>query len=81
MAESLDDIVIGLEMGLMEQEQVVSEFRRLAECDTSEITDRYAEFAKKLEQTASDGNAQIRSMMGGPDSRSRAGLSGLRRFP
>jgi hypothetical protein len=69
-----DDVIIGLEMSLMTQEQVVSEFRELVEHNIAAATDRYAEFAEKLEKVASGGNAQIRSLMGGPDSSARAGL-------
>ncbi len=69
-----DDIMVGLEMGLMTQEQVVSEFRDLVERDIAAAADRYSEFAEKLEQAASGGNLQIHSLMGGPDSSSRAGL-------
>lgn len=69
-----DDIMMGLEMGLMSQEQVVNEFQELVDRDIAAAADRYAEFAQKLDQVASGGNAQIRSMMGGPDSLSRARL-------
>lgn len=73
----VDDIALGIEMSLATQEDVVTEFNRVVELDLGEGAARYQEFAAKLERAASGGNAQIRSMIGGPDSISRAGLIGV----
>lgn len=70
----IDDLILGIEMGLMTQQQVVADFQEVADRDIEEGAARYPEFAARLEKVASGGNAQIRSMMGGPDSASRAGL-------
>ncbi len=69
-----EDLVMGIESGLRAQEQVASEFQDLVDYDIAAAADRYGEFAEKLEKVASDGNAQLRSMMGGPDSATRARL-------
>jgi hypothetical protein len=73
-AWEMDDIMMGLEVGIMTQEQVASEFQVLVDRDIGAAVERYAEFAQKLEQVASGGDAQIRSTMGGPDSLTRARL-------
>ena len=70
----VDDIMIGIEMGLLTQEQVVSEFSELVEHDIAVATARYTEFVDKLEHVSSGGDAQIRSVMGGPDPLCRARL-------
>jgi hypothetical protein len=70
----IEDITVGLELHLMTQEQVVSEFRELVSKDLSTAAIKYYEFAQKLEEVASGGNAQVRSLTGGPDSSSRAEL-------
>ncbi len=69
-----EDITIGLELNLMSQEQVVSEFRELVSKDLATAALRYNDFAQKLEHAASHDNAQVRSLAGGPDSSSRAEL-------
>ncbi|MDZ7786407.1 MAG: hypothetical protein U5L95_04780 [Candidatus Saccharibacteria bacterium] len=76
MSEYLDndDTMIGLELGLMSQEQVVSEFQELVDRDIVAATDRYTEFAEELERVASGDSTQVRSLTGGPDSLSRARL-------
>ena len=71
---SIDDIVLGAEMSLLTQQNVVAEYREVVEKDVAEGAARYMEFVAKLEQASSGGNAQIRSLIGGPDSASRAGL-------
>lgn len=73
-SDGIDDIIVGVEMGLLTQEQVVAEFRRAVERDVGEAATRYEEFVAKLEQAASGGDAFIRSAMGGPDSSCRADL-------
>lgn len=70
----LDDIMLGIEMGYLTQEQVVSEFSELAERDIVAAATRYTEFVDKLEHVSSGGDAQIRSVMGGPDPLCRARL-------
>ena len=69
-----EDTVLGLELNLMTQEQVVSEFRELVAKDIGAAALQYGSFAEKLEQAAFDGNKQYRLLAGGPDSLSRAGL-------
>ena len=70
----VDDVMLGVEMGLLTQEQVVADFRDLVERDVNEAAGRYHEFAAGLEAVSSGGNTQVRSLMGGPDSSCRAGL-------
>lgn len=73
-SEPAKDINVGLEMILMAQEQVVSEYRELVSKDLAHAAIRYAEFAQRLDDVSSGGNAQIRSLVGGPDSLDRAEL-------
>ncbi|HRQ86579.1 MAG TPA: hypothetical protein PLY16_00540 [Candidatus Saccharibacteria bacterium] len=69
-----EDIIIGLELSLMTQEQVVSEFRELVSKDIGFAALKYGEFAQRLETASSHGSAQVRSLVGGPDSGARAEL-------
>jgi hypothetical protein len=71
---NIEDIHLGLELNLMTQEQVVSEFRSLVSKDLGMAAIQYDQFAQKLELSAFEGNAQTRSLAGGPDSSSRAEL-------
>ena len=70
----INDLTLGIEMGLMTQQQVVADFQEVVDRDIGEGAARYPEFAARLEEVASGDNAQIRSMIGGPDSVSRARL-------
>lgn len=70
----VENVAIGLEMNLLSQEQVVSEFRELVLRDMAAAALRYDEFATKLETATHDNNAQIRSLVGGSDSGFRAEL-------
>ncbi|HRN97305.1 MAG TPA: hypothetical protein PLZ58_02560 [Candidatus Saccharibacteria bacterium] len=72
--QCVNDIATGIEINLMTQEQVVSEFRNLASKDLAFAALHYGEFADKLDTAATGGNTQLRSMIGGPDSLSRAEL-------
>ena len=69
-----EDIIVGLELSLITQEQVVSEFREVVSKDLALAVMKYHDFAQKLELALSNGDAQVRSLAGGPDSASRAGL-------
>lgn len=71
---NIEDIQLGVELGLIAQEQVVSEFRALVSKDLGSAALLYDQFAQKLELVAFDGNAQARSLAGGPNSVSRAEL-------
>lgn len=70
----IDDVSIGLELNLLTQEQVVSEFRKLVGKDMAAATMRYGEFATRLETASHDDNPQVRSLVSGPDSGFRAEL-------
>lgn len=70
----IEDVPLGLELNLMTQEQVVSEFRALVSRDIGMAALHYNAFAQKLESVAFDSNAQVRSLAGGPDSLSAAEL-------
>jgi len=72
--DKAEGITLGVEFNLMTQEQVVSEYRELVSRDLAVAAMRYNEYAQKLEEIASNGNAQIRALIGGPDSLSRAAL-------
>jgi hypothetical protein len=69
-----EDIIVGLELNLMTQEQVVSEFRELVSKDLALAAIKYYDFTQRLELVSSGGNAQFRSLAGGPDSALRAEL-------
>lgn len=66
--------MIGVEMNIMAQEQLVEDFRRLVRDDIGTAIDGYAEFAEKLDEASSGGDAWVRSLVGGPDSLARANL-------
>lgn len=70
----LDDLILGLEVNLLSQEQVISVFRELVAKDLGMATLHYMEFANKLEEASSGGDAQARNLVGGPDSAARAQL-------
>lgn len=74
MSESLDDIFLGLEMAELTQKDIVSEFRDLVAHDVGAAVTQYDAFVGRLEHATSEGNAQVRSLVGGPDARCRADL-------
>lgn len=72
--DHIDNLMLSAEFNLITQDQVVSEYRELVSKDIGQATLKYTEYAQKLETVSSDGNAQIRMAIGGPDMGARAGL-------
>lgn len=72
--EHIEEVTLGIEMLELVQGDVVAQYRELAASDIGAAALQYGSFVAKLEETTHGGNAQVRSMVGGPLPGARAGL-------